>query len=220
MKKYRKIIAIIPVRKGSVRLKDKNFLKFGKKSLTEITIDCAKKSKIFKKIVVSTDNPNLEKICKLKKVDFFYRKNFCDNNSPVSYATHDTILKMKLKKNDVVVQLMATCPLRSPDDILNSINFFFKHNKKFQISVFRCGWIKDNYYILGNKKKNNLIKKITNNKFYPTGSVWIANIKEFLKSKNFYGKNFQIFELPWVRSIDIDTNDDFRTASLLKKFKI
>ena len=50
--------------------------------------------------------------------------------------------------------------------------------------------------------------------------MWIANIKEFLKSKNFYGKNFQIFELPWVRSIDIDTNDDFRTALLLKKFKI
>ena len=154
MKKYTKILGVIPVRKGSVRLKYKNFLKFGKKNLTELTIDLAIKSRIFSKIVVSSDNKNLEKLCKKKKVDFFYRKNFCDNKSPVSLATLDTIRSMNLEKNyDVVVQLMATCPLRISEDIINSVNSFLKYKKKFQISVFSCEWIKENYIIINDKNR-------------------------------------------------------------------
>ena len=218
MKKYTKILGVIPVRKGSVRLKYKNFLKFGKKNLTELTIDLAIKSRIFSKIVVSSDNKNLEKLCKKKKVDFFYRKNFCDNKSPVSLATLDTIRSMNLEKNyDVVVQLMATCPLRISEDIINSVNSFLKYKKKFQISVFSCEWIKENYIIINDKNDFRLIKKSFNQKFYPTGSVWVANIKDLLRSKTFYGKNFQVFSLPWNRAIDIDTISDFNTALLLKK---
>lgn len=218
MKKYRKILCVIPVRKGSVRLQSKNFLKFGKKNLTELTIEVALKSRIFSKIIVSSDNKNLAKLCKNKKVDFFYRKNFCDNKSPVSLATFDTIRSMNLENHyKIVVQLMATCPLRIPEDIVNSVNFFLKHKKKFQISVFSCEWIKENYFIINHKNNFKLIKKYFNSKFYPTGSVWVARVKDFLKSKTFYGKNFEVFPLPWNRAIDIDTISDFNTALLLKK---
>lgn len=82
MKKYIKILGVIPVRKGSVRLKSKNFLKFGKKNLTELTIDVALKSRIFSKIVVSSDNKNLENLCKKKKLIFFIEKIFAIINLP------------------------------------------------------------------------------------------------------------------------------------------
>ena len=41
------IVALIPARKNSVRLVNKNFLKIKKKSVINYTIESAKKSKVF-----------------------------------------------------------------------------------------------------------------------------------------------------------------------------
>ena len=51
------ITAVIPVRKNSVRLKNKNFINFAyKKSLLEIKIYQLKKVKYIHEIVVSSDS--------------------------------------------------------------------------------------------------------------------------------------------------------------------
>ena len=52
----KKIVAIIPVRKNSQRIKNKNFLSFYKgKSLLELKIEQLKKVKNIDEIVVSSD---------------------------------------------------------------------------------------------------------------------------------------------------------------------
>jgi len=56
-----KIFAIIPVKKKSSRLKNKNFLKIKGKTLFDITLDYAKKSKIFDQIIISSDDKSLKK---------------------------------------------------------------------------------------------------------------------------------------------------------------
>ena len=50
------LIAFIPARKGSKSIKNKNLKLINKKTLVEITIDQAIKSKIFKKIILSSDS--------------------------------------------------------------------------------------------------------------------------------------------------------------------
>ena len=76
---------------------------------------------------------------------------------------------------------------------------------------------------MGFNKKKKLIffskkKQIDNsNIFYPSGAVWIANIKELILNKDFYNKNTKYFELNWINSIDIDTIDDFQNAVKLSK---
>ena len=70
-----KIVCIIPARSGSIRLKKKNFKKFGNKMLIEKTIIAAKKAKIFDKVVLSSDI-NLKNLCKKYKIDFFKRDKF------------------------------------------------------------------------------------------------------------------------------------------------
>ena len=52
----KKNLAIIPIRSGSKRLKDKNIKNYNKKPLVFNTISTALKSKLFKKIVVSSDS--------------------------------------------------------------------------------------------------------------------------------------------------------------------
>ena len=62
------LIAFIPARKGSKSIKNKNLKSINKKSLVEITIDQALKSKIFKKIILSSDSNKILDIGKKKKI--------------------------------------------------------------------------------------------------------------------------------------------------------
>ena len=54
-------VAIIPARKGSKSIKNKNLVKIKGKRLIDYTIDAAKKTKQISKIVISSDIRNLLK---------------------------------------------------------------------------------------------------------------------------------------------------------------
>ena len=56
------IVGIIPARKNSKRIKNKNIKLLNGKPLIEYTIIEAKKSKLLDKIIVSTDSPIIKKI--------------------------------------------------------------------------------------------------------------------------------------------------------------
>ena len=55
-------ICIIPARSGSKRIKNKNIRKINNIPMLGTTIQIAKKSKIFKRIIVSTDTEQIAKI--------------------------------------------------------------------------------------------------------------------------------------------------------------
>ena len=63
-----KILAIIPARKNSRRVKFKNKKKLGNKTLIEYSIDIAKKINFFCNILVTTDDEDIIKICKKKNI--------------------------------------------------------------------------------------------------------------------------------------------------------
>ena len=65
-------IAIIPARKNSKRIKNKNIKSFFGKPVISYAIKCALKSKLFDKVIVSTDS---KKIIKIAKKYEFYIKN-------------------------------------------------------------------------------------------------------------------------------------------------
>ena len=62
LKKIAANIAIIPARSGSRRIKDKNIKIFNKKPIIYWSIKAAKESKIFDRIIVSTDSKKIAKI--------------------------------------------------------------------------------------------------------------------------------------------------------------
>ena len=62
----KKILCIIPARGGSKRLRNKNILSFFGKPIINYTINSAISSRLFKKIVVSSDNIKVKKNYKKK----------------------------------------------------------------------------------------------------------------------------------------------------------
>ena len=72
-----KTVAIIPIRKNSQRIKNKNFINFYKgKSLLELKIEQLKKVNEIDEIVVSSDSSKAKKIADKYKISFQERDKY------------------------------------------------------------------------------------------------------------------------------------------------
>ena len=104
MIKDKKIIAIIPVRKNSQDIKNKNLIKIGKYSLLERTILIAQKSKFIDDVIVSTDCKKMFKISKKYKVNLknIRPKRLATSSVSLTRILHPHPNKIQIVKNKFV----------------------------------------------------------------------------------------------------------------------
>ena len=225
-------IAVILARGGSRRIPKKNLINFKNKPLISWTIEAAIKSKIFNKVLVSTDCVEIAKISKEygASVPFLRDKAF-DDYSKSSLATCRALEQAEnfwSKKFDIVAQLMANCPLRDENDIKVSMNNFLTKNLISQISCFKFGWMNP-WWALKEKEKGGFERLFPNainersqdlpDLFCPTGAIWITRRESLLKNKDFYIKESSYFPIDWLSAVDIDNSDDLDMAKLCYEFK-
>ncbi len=110
-----KAIAIIPARGGSKRIPLKNIKDFFGKPLIAYSIEVALDSKLFDKVVVSTDDEEIASIAKQYGaiVPFLRPKELSDDFTGTSDVVNHTIeyLENQGEKYDYVCTLYATAPL-------------------------------------------------------------------------------------------------------------
>jgi len=132
-------VVIIPARKGSKRLKDKNIRKVWGKPMIYWAINAAKRSKIVKNIFVSTDCPKITKICKKLKVKIIERpaKLAQDDTYKMEAIKHavQEILNKKINPT-IVISLQANSPEITSHTIDKSI---YELIKKKKIRDCDCG---------------------------------------------------------------------------------
>ena len=216
-----KVLAIIPARKGSKRLKNKNILYLGKKPLVQITIEFAKKLNKIHDIIVSTDDTKVMQICKKLnvKAPFLRPANLSgDKSSSASVCAHAIdFYEKKYCKIDAILLLQPTSPFRSIRAINSSIEFLKKLKTKSIVSV---NSIKLNSLSIIKKKKiyNSYLFKNTNNIFKINGNFYLIDKKLFLsKKKFFFPKTFLYKTKDFKQTIDIDDINDFKIAQLFLK---
>jgi len=111
MNKDLKHVVIIPARKNSKGLKNKNRMLF------ENTAEFVKKISFFNQVIVASDDKQIEK--KTKKNNFIFykrsKKNAMDNSS-IKSLMEEVVQKKKLKKNTVVWLLYLTLPIKKIND--------------------------------------------------------------------------------------------------------
>ena len=76
----KKIVVIIPARKGSKRIKNKNIRLFNGKPLIEWTIIAAKKSKFVDEIYITTNDEEVKAIAKKNKIKIINRPRHLANS--------------------------------------------------------------------------------------------------------------------------------------------
>lgn len=224
-------ICIVPARGGSKRIPRKNIMNFFDKPMIAWTIEAAKQSNLFDKIVVSTDCEKIAEVAiKFGAEVPFLRMDKSDDISPISEATIVTLnqIEKELGLNyDNVVQLMANCPLRHSQDIVNSFNNFINNNLNFQISSFKYGWMNPWWaFKIADKKPVAMFPEALKTRsqdlpqlFCPTGAIWIAKVDELKKTNTFYGADYQLCEIDWTSAVDIDDESDLQMAKAVFMLK-
>jgi CMP-N,N'-diacetyllegionaminic acid synthase len=235
----KKILAIIGIRSGSKELKNKNIKKLDGVHLVGWIIKKAKKSKLINRIIVSTDKKKYAKISKYygAETPFLRPKKFAkDNSRELDFIKH-ALNWLKKNENyipDIVVRLLATCPLQKASDIDKLINIILKKKYTSAVIISKARQHpKKALKIVGSKFKR-LISYIgnkgtdvgsnSNRQDYITAyfrSNVIACKTDVIKKYNsLTGKNVGYLKISDKKSIDIDNELDFEYAKfLIKKYK-
>ena len=219
------IVALIPARKNSIRLVNKNFLKIKKKSIINYTIESAKKSKVFNQICVSSDDNNFLRKLKDKSILKFTRKKKLTNSSArlvdvcIDFINY---FEKNYCKIDILCVLYSTSPLRTHKDIIETVKKLKKDKCNFVIAASKYSlpphqalvidkrfYAKPFFKNLINKRENTLGQLVVDN-----GSTYAFFKDDFLKEKTFYGKKLKVNIMPKDRSIDLNDNEDL---DILKK---
>ncbi|NEW85267.1 MAG: acylneuraminate cytidylyltransferase family protein [Mariniphaga sp.] len=225
------VIAIIPARGGSKRIPQKNIVDFCGKPLIAWSIEAAQKAGIFDAIVVSTDDEAIAKVSREYGAEVpFLRDKKADDFSPVSEAIIRTIEQLEAtgRNYDLVVQLFAVCPLRTSEEIVESLQFFTEKEAPFLISCFKFvgmnpWWaIKLDDQFKGERIFTEEIKMRSQDipeLYSPTGAIWIAETEILKKEGTFFGKDHIFWEIDWISGIDIDDNKDLKLAAALRSIR-
>lgn len=222
-----KVVAVIPARGGSKRIPRKNVTDFDGRPLIAWTIEAARQSELFDRIVVSTDDEEIAETAIRWGAEVpFLRDSAADDMSPVSVATIRALQQLRdvgLTFN-TVIQLFAVCPLRSADDIRAAYQYHKRHEEAFVISCHRYVGMNPWWAVKLDKQghptpvfENARIRSQDLPALYcPTGAIWIAQVERLLTEGTFYGFGHLFWEMDWKRAVDIDTFEDLALARALK----
>lgn len=225
----KKILAIIPARGGSKSIPQKNIAEFNKKPLIAWTIELAKSINQIDKVVVSTDDIEIEKISRLYGAEVVVRPvELASDNSLVISAIQHTIheLEKKSENYDHVILLEATSPLRTESDIIQCINLLYTGQfdsiatfNKADLNPMRAWKIQNGVpstFIEG------AIPWLPRQKlpiaYQLNGAVYISKVEDLKNSGKevLFGKIGAVI-MPSERSVDIDNQIDFWLAEIIKK---
>ncbi|MDC0859397.1 acylneuraminate cytidylyltransferase family protein [Candidatus Pelagibacter sp.] len=227
-----RVVALIPARKNSVRIKNKNLKKIHKQPLLWWTLEAAKKSKHIDEIYVSSDSIKILSFSKKQNVKIIKRPKKFSNALALKKDVINHALNFLRERNkvfDYLIYLQPTSPLRNSFHIDSALKKIFKKKMPGLISVKKevdeSLW---SVKIKNNKIINNISKNINFRKrsqdlekiYKPNGAIFIFNLKK-LKYKNQFdtSKGFGIFEMDKISSIDIDDKLDFKLANLILSYK-
>ena len=217
-------VAIIIARKSSKRIKNKNIKKFNGKPIIKFAINNAKKTKIFDKIIVSTDSVKIANISKKygAKIPFMRKKKFSKNNVSTLNVIRDAIRNLNLNKKDYVCCIYPCTPLLNHNDIINGKRVLKKNDFSLCVSTFASSIYNSFTYekkirkIKKNFKNKFLKKEIKSQIFFDCGYYYWAKVEKWIKVKDIFNSKLSLVKIPRWRAQDINYLEDWKSAEKLK----
>lgn len=126
-----KIVAMIPARLGSQRLKQKNLLEINNKTLVRICVDKCLDSEVFTDVYLNSESDLIlkqaTKGCKIYKRD----KEIANNSATSEHFIRDFLSKVDC---DYLFQVHSIAPLLKIDEIKDFVNSFIQSEKQVGLS--------------------------------------------------------------------------------------
>ena len=228
----KRVVALIPARGGSKRLKNKNIRKFCGKPLITWTIALALSVKEIDTVLVSTDDPRIATISRRHGAEIINRppQLATDEAMTIDVIHHAvTYMEQMGRSHELMLYLEPTCPLRSESDLLHALSLLVSAEKFDSVASFSSAELHPHraWTLDGNKPEpfiRGAIPWLPSQKlpaaYQLNGAVyafWIDRMDEQTVSP-LYGK-IGSFLIPKQRALDIDDEIDFQFAEFLMKRK-
>lgn len=216
--KRKTITAVVPVRKGSQRVKNKNFKDFAGTNLLLIKLQMLKQIKTIDRIVVSTDSEQAIQIAKDCGVDYHIREKYY-----ASSECNNSEFFKNLAENidgDYLMYTPVTAPLLKVETYYDFINRFSSAQESCD-SMLTAAYVKDHLWLDG-QPVNYDPANAPNTQDLPdimklTYGINIIGREDMIKYKNIVGKSPMFYRVTDEESIDIDTELDFMIAETIYK---
>ena len=242
--KRRRILTVIPARKGSERVPRKAMREICGKPLVQYAIDVAKGASFVNDIVVSTDDSDVAAIARLAEVDVLTRPNILATDHVTLALVMRNILELFDKAEtyyDAILSLQCTSPLVSSDTVDKVITKFHSGECSAVATVTRIRHghphlskrlrhmprpQRINYHticLLANDfvDTSNVVlypKRNLEKAYYFNGAMFLRDrslLVDYDSDTNALGNRVVAVEMEDEESVNIDTEFDFKIVKLL-----
>jgi len=217
----KKSIAIIPLRKNSKGIKNKNKNKLIGRPLYSWALGAAIFSELDEVYIYSDDKELLDFINKeyywSKKVKTILRPDFTATDTASTELAMIEFVKELNKEFATITLLQATSPLTSSLDINNSLDLIIKKGYDSSITVVktkRFFW-NDKAEPLNYDYNNRPRRQDFKGCFVENGAVYTTTSQQFLSSKNRIGGNIGLVEMLEETYYEIDSMSDWMIVERL-----
>lgn len=235
MYKGMKILCSICARGGSKGVKNKNIRSFAGKPLIAHTVQQALSTQIFDHIAVSSDSDEILREAEKAGADILIKRNdeMATDKAPKFPVIKHCAAEAEKRtgsKFDIFVDLDATSPLRIPEDIVGSVDLLMDSGANNVITGNHAR--KSPYFNMVEEDKECKVFKsklldlaITRRQDSPVvyemnASIYVWGKDNFFDAEKIVNENTRLFEMPFERSIDIDSEVEFEIAEFLYKKRV
>jgi CMP-N-acetylneuraminic acid synthetase len=215
----KQIVAVIPVRKGSERVPNKNIRPFANKTLLEYKIDIIKQLPI-DDIIINTDCPYAIEVAKRENLKLHFREPYYASSKCTGSEFHHYLAKVTNADNLMIAHV--TGPMVSIESFKESIEIFESNDYD---SIMSVEIIKKFLWFEGKSVNYNSEFAPTSQDLpeylSPTFGISLINRAVALKRRHLIGYKPFFYKLSEIEAVDIDSELDFEFAEFLfKKFRL
>jgi N-acylneuraminate cytidylyltransferase len=218
-------ICVIPARGGSKRFPRKNLAHFRGRSLLALTVDTARESGVYARIIVSTDDEEIAREARGAGADVRERPAHLSGDfitlEPVLLDAADWIEGGGSGQPPAIGSVMlTTSPLRTAADVRGAYDKFAGSGADFLMVVSR--YLKSPFLALEEREgfARLMFPELARQQPAPpvwvdTGMAYFARLDALRAERTFYGRRMTTYEVPVERAIDVDEPYHLRFAELI-----
>lgn len=212
------IKAVIPVRAGSQRVKNKNIKPFAGTSLLEIKIKQLKQIDLLDEIIVNTDSEEMLELARSLGVTPFKRDSYYASSQVSANELYRNVAETT--DSDVIMFTHVTNPMLKTETIIDIINTY-KNLKDGFDSVSTVSLVKEFLwkdgkainYDVNNKPRSQDLPEI----YSLNHAINILSKNTMYERKDLMGYKPYFYPLDRYEAIDIDNEIDFEFAEYMYK---
>ncbi len=221
------IIAVIPARGGSKGIKGKNIVDFCGKPLIAWSIIEAVNSKMFDRVLVSTDSREIAKVARKygAETPFLRPVSLSKGNVHSVHVVLHALTYLSETESyepNAVAMLLPTSPLRSKINIIEAVKLYLTKNSNSVISITGTGKNLNNLRFI--EKDSNYLSFVSGDIdpneqrqgqkeiFTVNGAIFISNVRTLQEKKTFHSSNSLGYLMSKDSSIDINYPHDLQIA--------